>query len=194
MYVVNPEAVEGTRQASLVRQPLRGRDHHHLRVGFVLRDHAGDTSNVGNRDDDGALEVKSGLYTRVCHSLNLKHGLLGGGEHLEEEFLIVKVLLRTHTHIVHGLEGLQRVLAYCGLRIKQQAVGAIHDGRVDVGHLRPERERVVHHGVQELRSQDAGLGRMVAELYHALLNPRDLLDRKHCAEDPSWYHDGIGEV
>jgi hypothetical protein len=35
---------------------------------------------------------------------------------------------------------------------------------------------------------------MIAELDYALLNPRDLFNRKHCAEDPSGDHDGIGVV
>lgn len=57
---------------------------------------------------------------------------------------------------LHG-NGLDRVLAGCGLAGEHHGVGAIEDGVGNVSDLGTRRARVVLHGVEHLRGGDNGL-------------------------------------
>jgi len=65
---------------------------------------------------------------------------------------------------------------------------------VDIGHFGPQRERIEHHGVEELRCQDYGLGLVIAKLDYVLLNPANFLDRKYSAELASRDQNRIANV
>ena len=137
------------------------------------------------------MQVEGRADDAVGDGFALGHGFLGVLEHVEEKFLVGKVLLRRDADVVHGDERVERVLAHGALCVEQEPVGPIDDRRVDVRHFGAKGEGVEDHRVEELGGEDHGLGLVVAELDDVLLDPADLLDWKDGAQLAPWDQDGV---
>ena len=86
-------------------------------------------------------------------------------------------LLGFTSHLRHGLDSLQRILAVSGLTTQHQGIGPVIDGIGDIRHLGTGRARVIDHGVQHLCSHDHRLLHLYTFPDQHTLNARNLLSR-----------------
>ena len=147
---------------------------------------------VGDRD---ALGAHGGRHLDGGHAHDvvddtgagrvLGHGELGVSGHV--------LLGLDGDTCLHG-NGLDRVLAGCGLAGEHHGVGAIEDGVGNVSDLGTRRARVVLHGVEHLRGGDNGLVSRVALGDDLLLDVGNELGRDLDTQVATSDHDAVGSL
>ena len=92
----------------------------------------------------------------------------------------------------HHIEGLDRILAGCGLTRQHDSVGSVINRICNVGHFRSRRTRITDHGIEHLGCGDDELACEVTLVDHLLLELRETLRVDLHTEVATGHHDTIG--
>ena len=140
------------------------------------------------------MQVESAPDSTISNSLAFGHWLLRVLKHIQEIFLVRKVLLSWDTNVIHRDQCLEWIFTHWDFCIKEQTIWAVDNCSMNVWNFRTRWKWTKNHWVKELRSKNNRLRSIITQLNNVLLDPANLFYWKKYSKLTSRHHYCISDL